>query len=120
MIRWNALPGSLVLLLAACGEQKPTVPDIAQLEQLRPSEARLAGLYERSCLLCHARAGSGAPLTGDAAGWAPRQAKGMQTLLANARQGLGAMPAMGLCADCSEADLQALINFMTTSAPTPP
>jgi len=112
------LPWALVLpLLAACGEGAQQPPDISRIEQLRPAEARLAGLYERSCLLCHARAGSGAPLSGDAAAWQPRLAKGMDTLLANARHGLGAMPAMGLCADCSEADLQALITFMSTRQP---
>lgn len=112
-------PTLLLALLTACGDQRPAAPDIARIEQLRPTDARLAGLYERSCLLCHARAGSGAPLTGDAAAWTPRRAKGEEALLLHARQGLGAMPAMGLCADCSAADLQALITFMMTSTPPP-
>lgn len=107
-----------LLLLAACSAEAPP-PDRARLEALRPADARLAAQYERSCLLCHARPESGAPLTGHAAAWAPRLARGMDALLASSRQGLGAMPAMGLCADCSDADLRALIEFMSKGDHTP-
>lgn len=106
-------------LLGGCGDSPAPAPRPAQdAEQLRPADARLAAAYERSCLLCHGRAASGAPTTGDAAAWAPRLAKGLDQLVASARDGLGGMPAMGLCADCSEAELRALIVFM--SAPPAP
>ena len=48
---------------------------------------------------------AGAPKTGDAAAWAPRIAKGMDTLYGNAINGVGAMPAKGLCADCSDDEI---------------
>lgn len=118
-MRSAVLPTLMTLLaLQACGrDAPPTAAAIAaQAETLRPAEARLAAVYERSCLACHGRAHSGAPLTGDAQAWAPRLAKGMEALLLSSRQGLGSMPAMGLCADCSDADLRALTEFMSTKA----
>jgi len=103
------------LLLAACGQAADTPPsaaEIAQSASLRPADARLAAVYERSCLNCHGRPESAAPLSGLARAWEKRLAKGMPVLLASAKNGLGAMPAMGLCADCSDADLNDLIAFM--------
>jgi cytochrome c5 len=38
----------------------------------------------------------------------------MPTLLKHTREGLRGMPAMGLCADCSDDELRALITFMST------
>src|SRR5262249_9715859 len=67
-------PAALPVALAACSPTAPKAParSAVELEALRPADARLAGVYERACFLCHARAGSGAPLVGDAAAWAPR------------------------------------------------
>ncbi|CAM3846226.1 c-type cytochrome [Roseateles saccharophilus] len=104
-------------LLCGCGARSapPAALTAAEVEALRPADTRLAAAYERSCLLCHGRPGSGAPATGDTAAWAPRLAKGLDGLLASARDGLGGMPAMGLCADCSEAELRQLILFMSAA-----
>lgn len=100
-------------LLAACSPKPPSAADHAYAEQARPADAALAALYERSCFNCHARAGSGAPLTGDTAAWAPRLAKGEAALLTSVQQGLGGMPAQGLCPDCSDTQFKALIDFMS-------
>ena len=101
--------------VAGCSPKTPAAParPVAELESLRPADTRLADVYERACFLCHARAGTGAPLVGDAAAWAPRLAKGSDALVAQVRQGLGGMPARGLCPDCSDADFAALIAFMS-------
>ncbi|MDT9000665.1 c-type cytochrome [Paucibacter sp. APW11] len=104
------------VLLVACG--RPAAPDPALAERARPADAALAAVYERSCYNCHARAGSGAPLTGDAAGWSPRLAKGRAALLASVQNGLGGMPAQGLCPDCSEAQFSALIDFISSHQET--
>lgn len=103
------------LALAGCGTNAPPAPDAASLqraETLRPTSAALAAQYERSCMACHAAAGSGAPLTGSMAQWRPRLAQDMDTLVRHATEGFNAMPAKGLCSDCSQADLRALIGFM--------
>jgi cytochrome c5 len=104
---------ALLLLLALLGGCGKAAPPTVNAEALRPADARLSAVYERSCLLCHGRAGTGAPTTGDTAAWAPRQAKGMDALVASARTGVGGMPAMGSCIDCSDADLRDLIQFMS-------
>lgn len=102
----------LAAMLAACSPPaKPISPE--QSAALAPADARLAGLYEGSCKTCHVIAGSGAPLTGDAAAWAPRLKQGMPTLVAHTVQGFKGMPAGGQCGACTAADFEALIAFMS-------
>jgi cytochrome c5 len=72
--------------------------------------------YQSSCFACHFSGAAGAPKTGDAAAWEPRLEKGMETLIASVRNGLGAMPPTGLCATCTDEQYQALIEFMATPA----
>lgn len=72
--------------------------------------------YDKSCKVCHATGAAGAPKTGDAAAWAPRMEKGMDTLVASVTNGLNAMPPKGMCFDCSDADYQALIEYMAKPA----
>lgn len=69
--------------------------------------------YNKSCVFCHGSGAAGAPKTGDQAAWAPRMEKGMDTLVQNTRQGIGAMPPRGMCADCSDEEFRALIEYMT-------
>lgn len=70
--------------------------------------------YAASCGACHAYAVAGAPKTGDAAQWAPRLAKGMDALVSSVKNGLGVMPAGGMCTTCSDDDYKALITYMST------
>jgi cytochrome c5 len=73
-------------------------------------------IYQAKCLACHDTGAAGAPKTGDAAAWAPRIAQGMDTLLANATNGLNAMPPKGLCMECSDADLKAVVQYMVENS----
>lgn len=73
-------------------------------------------VYDTKCALCHASGVSGAPKFGTA-DWTDRNAKGMESLLATAISGINAMPAKGLCGDCSDDELQAAIEHMIKSAP---
>jgi cytochrome c5 len=105
---------ALALLLAGCGAGTPASPtdaDVRAAEARRPQDAQLAAKYERSCLLCHG-VRSGAPLVGFDPAWKPRVAQGHATLLAHVREGFNAMPAMGLCTDCSDTELRQLIDFV--------
>jgi len=72
--------------------------------------------YDKSCKVCHATGAAGAPMTGDAAAWAPRLAKGMDALLASVHNGFNAMPPKGMCFDCTDADYTALIEYMSAPA----
>jgi cytochrome c5 len=68
--------------------------------------------YGKTCVVCHDAGAAGAPKTGDAAAWAPRLAKGMDTLGASVDKGMGAMPPKGMCFDCSADEFKALIEYM--------
>ncbi|MFM5953933.1 MAG: c-type cytochrome [Novosphingobium sp.] len=103
----------LAILLAGCQQEAPPQPLTPQQSaQLRPADARLAGLYEQSCKSCHTVADTKAPLTGDRTAWDPRWAKGEDVLLNSAVQGLNGMPAGGQCFACTPDDFRALIRFM--------
>jgi len=52
-------------------------------------------LYQAACLACHNTGAAGAPKIGDAAGWKPRIAKGLDALVSSALIGIGAMPPRG-------------------------
>lgn len=69
--------------------------------------------YQSSCFACHSTGAAGAPKTGDTAAWEPKFELGINGLISSVRQGKGAMPPGGLCADCSDADLQKLIEYMS-------
>ena len=100
--------------LVGCNAGTPPAPtdaDVRAAETKRPQDAQLAAKYERSCLLCHG-VRSGAPLVGHEPAWKPRTAQGQDKLLAHVREGFNAMPAMGLCTDCSDAELRQLIDFV--------
>jgi cytochrome c5 len=69
-------------------------------------------VYNSSCMACHVAGVAGAPKLGDVAAWAPRIAAGMDSLLANATNGLKAMPPKGTCMSCSSDELQAAVEYM--------
>ena len=73
-------------------------------------------VYNSKCIICHGSGVAGAPKIGDKAAWAPRIAQGMDTLLANAIKGKNAMPPRGTCTECSDADLQAAIEYMISQS----
>ena len=109
----KTIVGSVLLAftLAACDPpQKPLTP--AELATIKPSDPRLAQLYEHSCKACHAQPGSGAPMVHDAVQWDRRWKKGPDVLLSHVILGFKGMPAGGQCATCTPADYQALIRFL--------
>lgn len=68
-------------------------------------------IYTTSCATCHATGVANAPKIHDTSAWKAR-AKNLDELLASAKKGLNAMPPMGLCADCTDAELKATISHM--------
>jgi cytochrome c5 len=72
--------------------------------------------YNKSCVVCHASGVANAPKTGDAAGWEPRLAKGMDVLVKSVETGLNAMPPRGMCNDCTTDEVKALIEYMAAPA----
>jgi len=108
----------LSVLLVACGGDKADAPIepalAAQAQTLIPADAALASVYDRSCKTCHSVVGTGAPLTGDAAGWQPRMDQGMDVMVDHVITGFGGMPPFGFCMDCDADQFEALIQFMAT------
>lgn len=73
-------------------------------------------IYNANCVACHASGAAGAPIVGSneasATAWAPRINKGIDTLFANSIGGINAMPAMGLCMDCTDEDIKITVCHM--------
>lgn len=69
-------------------------------------------VYDSSCFACHATGAAGAPKTGDTAGWAPRIATGIDSLVTNAINGVNAMPPMGTCMACSDDEIRNAVQYM--------
>ncbi len=83
-----------------------------------PAPAAAAGpksgkdVYGSFCTTCHGAGVMGAPKFGAAADWAPRAAKGKDTLYTHAVNGFNAMPPKGMCAACTEDELKAAVDYM--------
>ena len=73
--------------------------------------------YQKSCFACHSSGAAGAPKTHDEAAWAPRMEKGMPALVEAVKKGMNAMPATGLCGDCTDEEYTVLIEYMAAPAP---
>ncbi len=77
-------------------------------------DPKIKAKFDKSCTFCHATGAAGAPKVGDAAAWKPRLAKGQDALLKSVKNGLNAMPAKGMCNDCTDAEYKALIQYLST------
>lgn len=86
----------------------------ASLEtEQQPSEPRSGEkIYNSYCIACHATGVAGAPIKDDAKAWLPRVAQGQETLLEHAVNGFNAMPARGTCANCSDDEMAATVEFL--------
>jgi len=73
-------------------------------------------VYDTKCVACHGTGAAGAPKLGDTAAWAPRIAKGLETLHENAWNGFNAMPAKGLCMDCTREEMDAAVNYLVENS----
>jgi len=105
-----------VLILATALYATATLADISdalQVAQLsdgfNPEQK-----YMASCFACHSTGAAGAPKVGDgmAVEWEPRLEKGLDAVVANTVNGLNTMPAKGLCFDCTDDDLRAIVQYM--------
>lgn len=93
--------------LCMSGEDCAAAPVAAAPAEPRSGEE----VYTTKCSTCHATGAAGAPKygTGD---WAPRAAKGIETLYVSAISGFKGMPAKGMCFDCSDDELKAAVDYM--------
>lgn len=78
-------------------------------------QAEAPAKYNMYCMACHGTGAAGAPKVGDTAAWAPRidAAGGIDGLVESSKKGKNAMPPMGLCSDCSDAELKEIVEYMS-------
>lgn len=87
----------------SCADPSTMTASASSSDEPRTAES----LYQSYCSACHASGVGGAPKTHDAGAWSGRKN------LATAISGIGIMPARGGCADCSDDELQSIIDFMS-------
>lgn len=73
-------------------------------------------VFNTACQACHATGAAGAPKVGDKAAWGPRLAQGKPTLYQHALHGIRAMPPRGMCANCSDDEIKAAVDFLVGKA----
>jgi len=78
------------------------------------SEATTSGetIYTKNCAACHKLGLMGAPKVGDQAAWKPLIADGIEPLVTNAINGIGAMPAKGGNSQLTDAEVRAAVEYM--------
>ena len=69
-------------------------------------------LYESTCSACHGTGAAGAPKVGDKKAWAILANQGKAALYDVAIHGSGLMPHMGMCGKCSDARIEAAVDYM--------
>ncbi len=72
-------------------------------------------VYQAACTTCHSIGMLGSPKTGDKAAWAPRIAKGKETLYTHAINGFNSMPARG-GAELSDQEVKNGVDYLVSKA----
>ena len=72
-------------------------------------------VYDTSCAVCHQNGLAGAPIFGDKSAWGDRVNKSLEELTYSVKNGLRGMPAMGLCMNCSEQELESAVSYILNS-----
>lgn len=78
------------------------------------SEKAMA-IYNKYCVNCHAAGAGGAPKFGDTMGWTDVLKQPKEMTYEHAIKGYNSMPAMGLCADCSDEDIEITVDYMLSA-----
>ncbi len=96
--------GSICKVGEACAKSVASSAD--------PGPREAGNIYQTGCLACHQTGAADAPKMGDSIAWASRLTKGIDALYNNAYKGINGMPAKGLCADCSEDEIRATVDYI--------
>ncbi len=114
-MNWVMRKGRVVLIglliVAGCSREAETAAAKHPGEQI----------YLNTCFSCHASGMAGAPAVGDVAAWSARLVKGRSALLQSTLEGMPpGMPAKGLCADCTDEELDQAIDYMIENSQSSP
>lgn len=85
----------------------------ALADEAAGGESDPSAIYNGTCATCHNAGVAGAPILGNAEQWAAvLEQREIDAVYANAINGIGGMPAMGLCMTCSEDEIRATVDYM--------
>ncbi|NYT65686.1 cytochrome c5 family protein [Alcaligenaceae bacterium] len=73
-------------------------------------------VYESTCVACHTSGVANAPKIGDSAAWAPYIQAGYESLIKNALNGVGAMPARGGNPSLSDLEVERAVVYITNQS----
>ena len=95
-------------------------PMVTMASDSDASESVAAGrtgeaVYNLGCAACHTAGLAGAPMLANQVPWEGRLEKGLEALTNNAYNGYNAMPAKGLCMDCSLEEIERSVQYMLDS-----
>ncbi|MDS1140294.1 c-type cytochrome [Pusillimonas sp. SM2304] len=96
---------------APAAEAEAAAPAAAPADQAAAIDPAGEKLYKSVCFACHAAGVANAPKLGDKAAWAPLIAEGMDSMVAIAINGKGAMPPRG-GSQASDAEIKAAVEYM--------
>ncbi len=99
-----------------CIEGDPCASEVAAVASASSGPRSGEDIYNASCTACHGTGVAGAPKFGDAAAWEVHIAKGIDTLHTNAVNGINAMPPKGTCADCSDEEVHAAVDYIVEAS----
>lgn len=112
-VKATLLAASLVFAGSISADDNTAEPlQLAQLTEGFNAEQA----YMQSCFACHNAGAGGAPQLTNTEDWDARMEKGMEAMMANVINGINAMPAKGLCFNCTDEDLQAIVEYMYDSS----
>ncbi len=98
---------------------EPTSSAESEPLQVASADHPGAGVYNSGCQICHNTGVTGAPKPGDVDNWAPRIARGIDTLYSNAINGYqgesGVMPPKGGLVTLSDEDVKAAVDYMVST-----
>ena len=89
-----------------------SMPGMADSETPESEVRTGQAVYDQGCAACHTAGLAGAPMLGNLAQWEERTSKGLELLTNNAYSGYNAMPAKGMCMDCSETEIERSVQYM--------
>lgn len=103
---------------ATATEPAAAVAPVAQAAPAADSKGK--EVYDAACTVCHAAGIAGAPKLGDQTAWAPRIAKGLDTLYHSSINGFmgtaGMMPPKGGRPDFNDEDVKAAVDYMVSAS----